>query len=109
MRLFDTIRPSDLDRRETQLTIFACSAIVVLAIGTALLMYPLVFSREAPVEATMTMRIAFVGFCLLSVLLAGYLWDRQKTICRLRRQMAEERGRVSSSTAWRLSFSKSAV
>jgi len=92
MRVFDNVQPADVDRRELQLTILACSAIGVLAIGTAVLMYPVVFSREVPVNRSM--RIAFLGFCVLCALLAAYLWDCQRTIRHLRSEMAEERKRV---------------
>jgi GGDEF domain-containing protein len=81
---------SDLERRETQLTLFACAAIAILGGGTAILMYPLVFSQPDK-----TLRVAFVGFCTLCLLLAGYLWERQSTVRRLRQEMAEERTRVA--------------
>jgi GGDEF domain-containing protein len=97
MRVFDKIRPTEVDRRELQLTFFACAAICVLAVGTALLMYPLVFSSDAPRQASSAMRIAFAGFCVLSVLLAVYLWDREKTIHRLREEMNRERRQVAQS------------
>src|SRR6266478_8656040 len=41
------------------------------------------------------MSIAFFGFCVLSILLAVYLVDRQFTIRRLRQQIGEERKRSS--------------
>jgi len=53
-----------------------------------------VFSQTALVPAR-TMSVAFIGFCVLSVLLAVYLVDRQSTIRRLRQQLAEERRRSS--------------
>ena len=90
MRLFDKIYPNDLDRRELQLTILACSTILVLGAGLALLMYPVVFSHSSPV-----LRNAFYGFCGLSALLAMYLVDRQVTILNLRRQLAEDRRRAA--------------
>jgi hypothetical protein len=40
------IEPGDLERREFHLSLFACSAIVVLAGGLALLMYPAVFATK---------------------------------------------------------------
>jgi len=85
---------SDLERREFQLSLFACVAISVLAAGLALLMYPAVFSsREyAP---TRTPQIAFFGFCALSCLLVLYLVDRHITIHKLRAQMALDRQRAS--------------
>ena len=84
VRLFDTIHPDQLDRRELQLTLLACSTILVLGAGLALLMYPLVFSHSGIV-----LRNAFYGFCGLSALLAVYLVDRQVTILQLRREVAE--------------------
>jgi GGDEF domain-containing protein len=92
VRLFDTIRPDQLDRRELQLTILACSTILILGAGLALLMYPVVFSYSSSV-----LRNAFYGFCGLSALLAVYLVDRQVTILQLRRQIAEA-GRRAAET-----------
>ena len=84
----------DLERREFQLSLFACLAIVVLAGGLALLMYPAVFStRES--SSTRAPQIAFYGFCTLSSLLVAYIVDRQITIHRLRRQMALDRKKSS--------------
>jgi len=62
MRLFDRLSSGNLDRREMQLAILACSAIVVLAGGLALFMYPVVFS-QAPTAPTRTIAITFYGFC----------------------------------------------
>lgn len=84
MRLFDKINPAHLDRRELQLTLLACSTIVILGTGLALLMYPVVFSHSS-----VMLRNAFYGFCGLSALLAFYLVERQITIQQLRRQIAE--------------------
>jgi GGDEF domain-containing protein len=94
MRSLDRKPSESLDRREMQLIIFACSAIIVLAGGLALFMYPVVFSQTA-LAAPRTMSIAFFGFCALSILLAVYLLDRQATIGRLRQQIGEERRRAS--------------
>ena len=96
MLVYDKIRPEELDRRELQLTLLACSTILILGAGLALLMYPVVFSRSnAP--TSMMLRNAFYGFCTLSALLAMYLVDRQMTILRLRRQIAEDRRRAAES------------
>ncbi len=90
MQVYDKIRPEELDRRELQLTLLACSTILILGAGLALLMYPVVFSRSnAP--TSMMLKNAFYGFCTLSALLAMYLVDRQMTILRLRHQIAEHR------------------
>jgi GGDEF domain-containing protein len=96
MQIFDKVRSGDLDRREWQLTVFACVMIAIQTTGMALLMYPLVFSHQvaSPISSEKTMRIAFYGFCGLSLLLAFYLWDRQRVIQRLRREMVSDRKRV---------------
>ncbi len=84
----------DLEKRELQLSVFACLAIVILAGGLALLMYPAVFSgRENP--PSRAPQIAFYGFCTLSCLLVAYIVDRQITIHRLRYQMAQDRKKSS--------------
>ena len=93
MHFFDRIPTARLERREMQLILTASLAIVVLACGLVLFMYPVVFSPIAPPNRALAS--AFFGFCVLSVLLAGYLIDRQKTIQRLRHQMAEDRRRSS--------------
>jgi len=98
MRVFDKVPSESLERREMQLIILACSAIIVLAAGLALFMYPVVFSQPALAPSAPPprgMAIAFFGFCVLSVLLAVYLVDRQVTIKRLRQQIGEERRRSS--------------
>jgi GGDEF domain-containing protein len=92
MKADNQIAPSDLERRELQLSVFVCLAIVVLAVGLAVLMYPSVFSnRENP--APRVQQIAFFGFCTLSFLLVAYIIDRQITIHHLRDQMALDRKR----------------
>jgi GGDEF domain-containing protein len=94
MRVFDEVPSESLERREMQLILLACFAIIVLAAGLALFMYPVVFAQTAS-PPPRAMSIAFFGFCVLSVLLALYLVDRQVTIRRLRKQMREERRRAS--------------
>ena len=94
MRVFDQVPSESLERREMHLILLACFAIVVLAAGLALFMYPVVFA-QASSPPPRAMSIAFIGFCVLSVLLAVYLVDRQVTIRRLRHQIAEERRRSS--------------
>lgn len=94
MRFFDQMPTGSLERREMQLILFACSTIVVLAGGLALFMYPVVFSHMGSASSRM-LPVAFIGFCVMSVLLAVYLVDRQVTIGRLRQQIGEERRRAS--------------
>ena len=84
MQIFDRIDPMNLERREWQLWLLAFTVISVLALGTALLMYPTVFSTPV-VLAGATTRKAFFGFCALVVLLLGYFVDRQ-----LRQQVVHE-------------------
>jgi GGDEF domain-containing protein len=87
MKIFDHVKPGDLAKRELQLAMFASLSIAVLAIGTAVLMYTVVFSRQGPAEQKL--RIAFLGYCVLCVLLALYLWERHTVVRRLRAQISE--------------------
>jgi GGDEF domain-containing protein len=93
MKIFDQVRADNLERRELQLSIFVAVTVSVLAVGMVVLMYPLVFSHQAPADRTT--RIAFWGFCALCILLTVYLWDRHATIRRLRREMAEGRRQIA--------------
>lgn len=96
--------PANLERREFQLTVFVCAAIAIMGIGTALLMYPIVFMHPGTYqEPGRNLRIAFFGFCGLCLLLTVYVWDSQATIRRLRRQMEIDR---KQSTAARLQASE---
>jgi GGDEF domain-containing protein len=52
-------------------------------------MYPAVFSENVVLSGD-TRRKAFFGFCTLSVLLLGYLVDRQIVIRQLRRRLEEQ-------------------
>lgn len=92
MHIFDEIQTQQLDRRQLQLTVLASLAIGVLAAGVALLMYPAIFSRDI-LFSSRSLQFAFYGFCLLSALLVGYLWDRQLTIRRLTDQVRTEQRR----------------
>jgi hypothetical protein len=94
MKIANKIDSSDLDRHEQHLMAFACAFIAILAAGAALLMYPVVFAHQTP-DPDRTLRYAFVGFCGLSGLLIFYIWDTQKTIRSLRRQMASDRRRIA--------------
>jgi predicted signal transduction protein with EAL and GGDEF domain len=92
MHIFDEIHAQQLDRRQLQLTVLASLTIAVLATGVALLMYPAIFTREI-LFSSRSLEFSFYGFCLLSVLLVGYLWDRQLTIRRLTQQVRIEQRR----------------
>src|SRR6202163_724740 len=77
-----------LERRELQLTILAAVFVLVLATGLAAFMYPLVF--EHPEGNKWTLRVAFFGFCALTLLFVGYLLDRQRTVRKLKEQILAE-------------------
>lgn len=77
-----------LERRALQLTIFSAVFVLVLASGLASFMYPLVFVH--PEGNKWTLRVAFFGFCALTLLFVGYLFDRQRTFTRLKQQLLAE-------------------
>jgi GGDEF domain-containing protein len=77
-----------LERRGLQLTLFSAIFVLVLATGLAIFMYPLVFVH--PEGNKWTLRVAFFGFCALTVLFVGYLFDRQKTFNNLKDQLLAE-------------------
>ena len=88
MRLFDNVQFGNLERRILQLSILASGAILILGAGAVSFMYPAVFGAGAFLPDSV-FRNAFYGFCGLSVLLSAYIVERQVTIVRLRRQLAE--------------------
>src|SRR5437899_12648103 len=77
-----------LERRELQLTILAAAFVLWQAAGLAMFMYPLVFRR--PVGNKWTLRVAFFGFCALTLLFVGYLLERQRTVRKLKEQILAE-------------------
>jgi GGDEF domain-containing protein len=77
-----------LERRELQLTILSAVFVLVLAGGLAAFMYPLVFLH--PVGNKWTLRVAFFGFCALTVLFVGYLLERQRTVRQLKQHLLAE-------------------
>src|SRR6266704_2079430 len=77
-----------LERRELQLTILAAAFVLVQAAGLAMFMYPLVFLH--PVGNKWTLRVAFFGFCALTLLFVGYLLDRQRTVSKLKEHLLAE-------------------
>jgi GGDEF domain-containing protein len=89
MSTLDLKQLNTLERREFQLSILAAIIVLVMAGGVALLMYPLVFVH--PEESNKwTMRFAFIGFCVLSLLFVAYLLDRQRTVRGLKQQLVDE-------------------
>lgn len=81
-----------LERRAFHLSILASIFVLVLASGVALLMYPLVFVH--PDEGSKwSLRGAFVGFCVLTLLFVVYLLDRHRTVSKLKQHLVEELNR----------------
>src|SRR5437763_6382652 len=86
-----TLNRAELDRlekRELQLTILAVVLVLVPAGGLAAFMYPLVFLH--PIGNKWTLRVAFFGFCGLTLLFVGYLLERQRTVRQLKQQLLAE-------------------
>jgi GGDEF domain-containing protein len=78
-----------LERRELHLTILAVAFVLIQAVGLAAFMYPPVFDHpEDPRK--WTLRVAYFGFCVLTLLFAGYLLDRQRTVRKLKQQVLLE-------------------
>jgi GGDEF domain-containing protein len=77
-----------LERRGFQLTIFSAVFVLVLASGLAIFMYPLVFVH--PEGNKWTLRAAFFGFCVLTLLFVGYLFDRQSSFTQVKLQLLSE-------------------
>ncbi len=95
MRLFDRVDSSSIDKREFQLAMFSLSIIAVLVAGVAILMYPTIESHPVMFSAR-TLKISFLGFCALSLLLLGYLIDRQIVVQRLRREIRQAEVRYTA-------------
>jgi len=78
-----------LERRELHLTLLATVFVLVQAAGLAVLMYPLVFLRP-DAGNKWTLRVAYFGFCVLTLLFAGYLLDRQRLVRKLKQGLIEQ-------------------
>jgi GGDEF domain-containing protein len=88
MAKFDRAELDQLERRELQLTILSAVFVFVLAAGLATFMFPLVF--EHPEGNKWTLRVAYFGFCGLTLLFVSYLVDRQGMVRKLKQQLIEE-------------------
>jgi len=62
--------------------------VLIQAGGLAIFMYPLVFVH--PEGNKWTMRVAFFGFCAITTLFVGYLFDRQRTFTKLKQSLLVE-------------------
>lgn len=78
-----------LERREWNITLLAAVFVLVLAAGLALFMYPLVFVHPDESRKWM-LRVAFFGFCALTLLFVSYLFDHQRTVSKLKQQLLSE-------------------
>jgi hypothetical protein len=78
-----------LERREWNVTVLAVVFVLVLAAGLALFMYPVVFVHPDESRKWM-LRVAFFGFCALTLLFVGYLFDHQRTVSKLKQQLLSE-------------------
>ena len=78
-----------LERRELHLTLLATVFVLVQAAGLAVLMYPLVFLRP-DAGNKWTLRVAYFGFCVLTLLFAGYLLDRHRLVRKLKQNLLEQ-------------------
>jgi GGDEF domain-containing protein len=88
MATIDRQELNRLERRGLQLTIFSAVFVVILATGLAMFMYPLVFVH--PEGNKWTLRVAFFGFCAITILFISYLFDRQRTFNELKDQLLAE-------------------
>jgi len=77
-----------LERRGLQVTVLSVVFVLILAGALAVFMYPLVF--EHPEGNKWTLRVAYFGFCGLSLLFVSYLLERQKTLRQLKQQLLAE-------------------
>src|SRR5262245_48435066 len=77
-----------LERRGLQVTVLSVVFVLVLAGGLAVFMYPLVFDQT--LGNRWTLRVAYFGFCGLTLLFVGYLLDQQKTLQKLKQQLLAE-------------------
>src|ERR1700738_5737846 len=88
MAKFNRAELHHLERRELQHTILSAVFVFVLAAGLAVFTYPLVFDH--PDDNKWTLRVAYFGFCGLTLLFIGYLLDRQGMVRKLKQQLLEE-------------------
>ena len=77
-----------LERRGLQLTILSVVFVFILATALAGFMYPLVFDH--PIGNKWEMRVAYFGFCALTLLFISYLFDRQSSFHKLKQQLLAE-------------------
>lgn len=84
-----------VERAEFHLTVFSIAIIAIFASAIAVLMYPTILNHPVLFGAR-TVRVFFIGFCVLCALLVGYLVERQAVVRRLRREIIEGQVRYSN-------------
>jgi GGDEF domain-containing protein len=89
MAMLNRAELDKLERHELQLSILSAVFVLILAGGTALLMYPVVFVHPDPANKW-SPRVAFLGFCVLSVLFVIYVFSRQRTVRKLKQSLVDE-------------------
>jgi GGDEF domain-containing protein len=90
------IRPQALDRheldklecREIELSRLATSFVLILGVALAVFMYMYVFLLFR--GKNWTLNVAFVGFCLLTVLFVSYLQLHQRSVRKLKQKLVAE-------------------
>ena len=93
MHIFDEIDPAKLERRDAQLWVLAMAMIVILTCGIALIIYPTAFTMPVVLSGAYLKRV-FFSFCVLSLLVVGYLMERRIVVSRLRARIREEEQRA---------------
>jgi len=84
----DRVALEKLEKRELHLTVLSVVFVLVLGSGLAAFMYPLVFIH--PLGNKWTLRVAFSGFCALTLLFVGYLFEHQRTVRNLKQHLLAE-------------------
>ncbi len=85
------IDPGRVERMDLELFLLSLGMILILTLSLALLMVPVVFWQRAPEVLEDIWRKGFFGFLALSLLFDIYLMQRQKTVRKLRVQLAKQR------------------
>src|ERR1019366_2129902 len=89
MARLDLAEIKSLEKREAHLSILAAVFVMVAAGGAAVVVYPMVVFYAGEGNKW-TMRSAFVGFIVLTLLFVMYLFDRQRTVGKLKQHLMEE-------------------
>ncbi|MGB8324366.1 MAG: hypothetical protein WCE52_15515 [Candidatus Acidiferrum sp.] len=77
-----------LERREIELSRLATSFVLILGVALAAFMYMYVFLLFR--GKNWTLNVAFVGFCLLTVLFVSYLQLHQRSVRKLKQKLVAE-------------------